>query len=170
MSEEKKLKFKCSVCGQEGHNKRTCPTTKADRILEIKKEVKQEPQIIYALEYAEDNGDDVHRNTTLYASLDGLVNGIEKLIRGVQEDLCVDEDELSDSEEKYPPSYAKELFYYSHHESMKNVPTPTKEFVEKVLAKKYDHLDGLILKVGHEIGGAAGFACEISVHKKTLNP
>lgn len=170
MSEEKKLKFKCSVCGQEGHNKRTCPSTKADRLLGTKKEVKQELQIIYALEYSEDNGDDVHRTTTLYASLDGLMNGIEKLIRGVQEDLCVDEDEISDSEDFDPPSYAKKLFYYSHHETMKDVPIPTREFVEKTLNEKRNELDGLIIKIGHELGGAACFGCEISVRKQTLNP
>ena len=168
MSEQKKL-IKCGSCGKEGHNKRTCPT-KSESVLEVKKEVKQEPQIIYALEYAEDNGDIVYRNTTLYASLDGLVSGIEKLILGVQENFCSEDDELSDSEDDDPPSFVKDIFYYTHHESMKNVPLPTKGFVEKVLGKKNDCLNGLVIKVGTTLGGASCFACEISVHTKTLNP
>lgn len=170
MSEQKKA-IKCGVCGQEGHNKRTCPTAKPERVLEVKTEVKQEPQIIYALEYADDNGDEVFRNTTLYASLDGLMTGIEKLIRGVQTDLFTDEDELSDTEDEDPPSYAKDLFYYTHHESMKNVPIPTREYVESVLNNtKRRHLDGMIVKVGSVLGGSACFGCEISVRKQTLNP
>jgi hypothetical protein len=128
-------------------------------------------QIIYALEYAEDNGDTVQRTTTLYASLDGLVEGIEKLIRGVQEDLCTDEDELSDTEDDDSSCY-KDLFYYTHHESMKEVPIPTREYVEEVLnnKKRLRGLNGMIIKVGNRLGGAGGFACEISVQKKTLNP
>lgn len=130
-------------------------------------------QIIYALEYAEDNGDTVQRTTTLYASLDGLVEGIEKLIRGVQTDLCTDEDELSDTEDEDDNSSCyKDLFYYTHHESMKEVPIPTREYVEEVLnnKKRLRGLNGLIIKVGSSLGGAAGFSCEISVQKKTLNP
>lgn len=170
MSEQKKL-IKCGACGQEGHNKRTCSTKKSEQALEVKTEVKQGPQIIYALEFAEDTGDEVFRNTTLYASLDGLVIGIEKLIRGVQTDLCTEDDEVSDGEDTDPPSYVKELFYYTHHESMKNVPIPTREYVESVLNNtKRRHLNGMIVKVGSRLGGSSCFGCEISVRKQTLNP
>jgi hypothetical protein len=169
MSEQKK-QVKCGGCGQLGHNKRTCPSGKEVKP-ETKPEIKLEPQIIYALEYADDNGDEVHRSTTLYASLDGLLNGIEKLIRNVQTDLCTDEDELSDTEDDDPPYYKDKLFYYTHHESMKEVPIPTREYVESVLSKKgYDSMDGMIIKVGSTLGGAACFGCEISVRRKTLNP
>jgi len=167
MSEPKKnLKFKCGACGQEGHNKRTCPTTKAERLLEPKPEVKQEPQVIYALEFADDNGNSVYRNTKLYASLDGLLKGIDNIIKEIQEDH-----DDSDDDEK-PPGYAKELFYYAGSTNLKSIPTPTREYLESVLnaGPKRSHLNGLIIKIGPELGGAATFACEISIHKKMLNP
>lgn len=169
MSEQKKqLKFKCSVCSQEGHNKRTCPTTKAERLLEPKPEVKQEPQIIYALEVAEDNGNSVYRSTVLYASLDGLLNGLDKIVKGFQEDY----DDLDDEDDEKPPGYAKELFYYGEATNLKDIPTPTREYLESILnaGSRRSHLNGLIIKIGKELGGATNFACEISIRKQTLNP
>jgi hypothetical protein len=172
MSEPKKnLKFKCSVCGQEGHNKRTCPTTKAERLLEPKPEVKQEPQVIYALEFAEDNGDSVYRNTKLYASLSGLMNGLRELMTQLAE--LHEDDELSEDDESLEKAKVyDDVFYFKDTSVFKDVPIPAKEDVEQILNRegKYKYSDGLMIKIGSELGGATCFACEISVHKKTLNP
>ena len=165
--QETKKARKCGNCGQEGHTKRKCPK------LEVKPEIKAEPQTIYALTYKEDNGDSVYEHVTLYASIDGLVRGIEQTIVNNRADLCHEDDEHDEDKDDYDiPDYANKLFYYTNQESLKDVPIPTKEYVESVVAagSNRDHLDGLIIKVGHELGGAAGFACEISIHKKKLNP
>lgn len=171
MSEQKKS-IKCGTCGQEGHNKRTCPTTKKEVVLEVKAEVKQELQIIYALEFAEDNGDSVYRNTTLYASMDGLMKGIHQLMDELEECHGSDESEAEEDEDAYERSKVyRELLYYKDTEVFKSVPRPTKEYIESVLDnKRRSYLGGLIIKIGSTLGGASGFACEISVNTKTLNP
>lgn len=166
MSETQPKKIrKCGNCGQEGHDKRKCPK------VEVKPEIKVEPQTIYALTYKEDNGDSVSDYVTLYASIDGLVAGIGKMIQGTREDLCHDDDD-DEPDTAVVPSHYKPLFYYTEQETLKNVPIPTKEYVESVLNAGYNrsHLDGLIIKVGRDLGGSSCFGCEISVHKKTLNP
>ena len=156
---------KCGNCGQEGHDKRKCPK------VEVKPEIKAEPQTIYTLTFKEDNGDSVHDYVTLYASVDGLVRGIEETIVETRERLCQDDDE-DEPDNTVVPSHYRPLFYYTDQETLKNAPIPTKEYVESVLNAGFEreHLEGLIIKVCRELGGAACFACEISVHKKTLNP
>lgn len=163
-SSQKKTR-KCGNCGQEGHDKRTCQK------VEVKPETKAEPQTIYALQYKEDNGDSVDDCVTLYASIDGLVKGIEDWIVNTRTDLCHKDDDYDEDKDHYDiPCYAKDLFYYTNQESLKDVPIPKKEDVEKVLNSNKYHLKGLLIKVGAELGGSACFACEISVQKKTLNP
>ena len=161
--QSKKIR-KCGNCGKEGHDKRKCPK------VEVKPETKDEPQTIYALTFKDDNGDSVHESVTLYASIEGLVRGIEKMIMQTREDLCHDEDD-DEPDTTVIPSHYKPLFYYTEQETLKNVQIPTKEYVESVLNADYkrSHLDGLIIKVGSDLGGSACFGCEISVHKKMLN-
>lgn len=164
--ENKKVR-KCGNCGHEGHDKRKCPK------VEVKPEIKAEPQTIYVLMYKEDNGDSVHDHITLYASVDGLVRGIEETIVEIRNVLFDDEDDEDDEDDDtIVPSHYRTLLYYTEQETLKNVPIPTKEYVESVLNAGFErqHLDGLIIKVGNELGGAACFGCEISVHKKTLIP
>lgn len=160
---------KCGNCGEAGHDKRKCP--KIENPIEVKSQIQTQPQTIYALECAEDNGDDVDRSTMLYASIDGLVKGIEDWIVNTRTDLCHEDDDYDEDKDHYDiPCYAKDLFYYTNQESLKDVPIPKKEDVEKVLNSNKYHLKGLIIKVGAELGGSPCFACEISVHKKKLNP
>jgi hypothetical protein len=161
---EPKKARKCGNCGKEGHDKRKCPK------VEIPPETKAEPQTIYALICKEDNGDSISEYVSLYASIDGLVKGIEKTIVSTRTDLDQDDDDPPDTT-KVPREY-KDLFYYTEDETLKNAPIPTKEYVESVLnaGSKRSHLNGLILKIGETMGGAAGFGFELAVQKKTVNP
>lgn len=154
---------KCSLCGQEGHNKLKCSSVNAKPA---------EPSTVYGIRVKEDNGDSTSEWTTLYASIDGLMKGLETQIKSIEsESYHEDEDDdEEDDDEEDPPVFVKELYYYTGSEVFKNVPIPTKEYVEKVLSdKRRDYLDGLIIKVG-DIDAACYFACEISVHKLKLNP
>jgi hypothetical protein len=154
---------KCGTCGQEGHDKRKCQK------VEVKPETKDEPQTVYGVLVKEDNGDAVSEWFTLYASLDGLVKGIEKVIRTL-EDGCDNEDE------KEPENQAKEsrryqtLHYYTDEEVFKNISPPSRDYVVNLMTKPSYVDNHLIIKVGDTLGGAACFACEISLFKKTLNP
>jgi hypothetical protein len=94
------------------------------------------------------------------------MDDLQKLHGDDEED---DEDEEEDDD--YATVYKKDLLYYKDTDVFKNVPRPTKEYIEGVLNNPMrGHLEGLIVKIGRELGGAACFACEISVHKKTLYP
>ena len=160
---------KCGNCGQEGHDKRKCPTL-ASKKDEVKPETKDEPQTVYGVLIKEDNGDDVHTWFTLYASLDGLMGGLKKTIDDFTKEH-EDDDDDEDVKNMAPTSkYYKHLFYYNESETFKNVPVPTKEYVEGLLNKKTYLNDTLLIKTGSGIGGSACFACEISVFMKTVNP
>lgn len=155
---------KCSLCGQGGHNKLKCPTLSEKPAVAAPP---AEPQTVYGLRVKENNGDSVSQWTKLYASIDGLMKGLEAQIKGIESYHEDDEDEEDTND---PPSYVKELYYYTGAEVFKNVPIPTKEYIEKVLGNpRRDYLDGLIIQVG-DIHAASYFACEISVHELTLNP
>jgi hypothetical protein len=123
--------------------------------------------IVYGVRVKENNGDSIHELTTLYSSIDGLMKGLEKQIKDIE---SYHED---DEEEDYtddPPVYVNELFYYTGSEVFKNVPVPSKDYIEKILAdKRRTYLDGLIIRVG-DLHGALSFACEISVLKLVVNP
>ena len=124
--------------------------------------------IVYGVRVKENNGDSVREWTTLYSSIDGLMKGLEKQIKDIEN--YHEDDEEEESTDDDPPVYVNELFYYTGSEVFKNVPIPTKEYVEKILAdKRRDYLDGLIIKIG-DIDAAFSFACEISVHKLVVNP
>lgn len=170
MSDDKK-KVKCGTCGQLGHNKRTCPGEKKMPDVEPV-ELNAQHRVVYVLNIAEDNGDSVSRNMSLYASVDALMVGIASLINSLTEEH---EDDDCDNSDHPPPGYASKIHYYSGVEAFKNVPMPAKDVVESVLDDKNyrkalsQGYAGLLVKIGPPLGSADGFGCEISVEKKTLN-
>ena len=149
MAEDKvKKPRKCGTCGEVGHTKRTC------KLDEPPKKTYNYFEYVYAIETEEDNGDSVDKFTTLFKSVDGLMGNLKKIYESYVE-LYGDE-ECTD-----PGELRRGAFIREDCESFKDVPFPTKETVQKIIDNKYDNL---LLKIG-EIGGAAGFACKISVRK-----
>jgi hypothetical protein len=133
---------------------------------------KLENETIYQITVKEDNGDDVSDYYLLYRSIDGLVNGLEEVINNIkkeQEDL-EDEDEEDEEEEENEYSYTKHLLYHTKKESFKDVPIPTKEYIEAFLKNREARwLNGLLVEAG-PMRGAACFACKIYVTEQTLRP
>lgn len=171
MADNKRI-YKCSVCHEIGHNKAKC--TKTEKAPPKAVEEKPQMEFIYVLSQKEDNGDTVQEYDVLYASIDGLMKGIEEMIKSLEEFKEHDEYESEDEdEEEYRDDkyYKGKIHYFNPSESFKELPpVPTKEYVEDLLAKKYDGMNGLLIKIGRTMGGASCFATEISVSKKKLNP
>lgn len=158
---------KCGNCGQEGHDKRKCPGV--EKKVEVKPETKAEPQTVYGVLVREDNGDDVQDFMNLYASIDGLMEGLTKTIQNLNAEHA--DDDLEDEGNKAKTStYFKDLHYYTDVETFKNIPVPTKEFVENLVNTRGYRYNKLLIKVGDdELGRSASYGCELSVFKKTVN-
>jgi hypothetical protein len=172
MADNKRI-YKCSVCHEVGHNKAKCPTQKKEEIAETaapaKVETKPQLETIYQIQVKEDNGDEVQDYNVLYASIDGLMKGLKEVMTNLAE---YNSETYGDEEEEEEDEGDPEgVFYYSTKEYFKDVPVPTKEYIEDFLDnKKIRYMNGLLIKVGSRLGGAASFGCEISVRKIKLNP
>lgn len=176
MAEAKRV-YKCSVCQEAGHNKAKCPTLKTEKAPPKAVEEKPQMEFAYVLKQKEDTGDDVIEHEILYLSMDGLMKGIEQMISSledfVDENDGLDSDEEDEEEEEYKDDkyYKGRIHYYNPSETFHELPpVPTKEYVEELMNKKYDCLNGLLIKIGRSMGGAMCFGTEISVSKKKLNP
>jgi hypothetical protein len=174
MADNKRI-YKCSLCHEVGHNKAKCPTQKKQEIAETaapaKVETKPQLETIYQITVEEDNGDDVSKYYLLYRSIDGLTKGLEKVINNIKEEQVDLENETEEEEEEEDEySYTRHLLYHSKKESFKDVPIPTKEYIEAYLKNRgIRYLNGLIIEAG-SMRGAACFACNIYVTEQTLNP
>ena len=178
MADTKTSYKKCSICKQIGHNKRKCPTQMAEA---APSKVETKPKLekkIYMIAVEQDNGDDVSRYYVFYETIDGLVKGLEEVITNIKEEQKDledeedqdEEDQEDEEEKKHPYSYIRHLLYHSKKESFKDVPIPTKEFIEAFLEKsEVRWMNGLMIEAG-PMRSAACFACNIYVTKQTLRP
>lgn len=122
---------------------------------------------IYVLEAKEDSGMHIHEHMSLYASIDGLMDGIYKLYDMLSEAYSVIEyEEVNDDE--VPDAYLLELHYYNKNPTFKDAPLPTKKYITKRLHVTDNNNKSMILKIGGEFGGHE-FACEIYVYTRSLN-
>lgn len=183
MADKPKRVYKCSVCQEPGHNKAKCPTLKAEKA--APKAVEEKPQMlptIYEIRVKEDNGDSISEYHKSYASIDGLVKGVEKIINQIKdyakeledEDEEEEEDEEDEEEREYETQklkpYRDHCFYFTKHPICKNIPIPTKDYIQEFLNNdRIWFMNGLMIKVG-ELPGMGPFACEIYVTKGDLNP
>lgn len=176
MADNKRI-YKCSLCHEIGHNKAKC----SKKVTESKPKPTAEIQPlreIYEWNMKVDIGNGgVDEYGLVYASIDGLVKGLEECIRETEEEHNhpydseeEEEDEEEEEEEDEYSPYKGKIFYYSEIEKFKNVPIPTKEYIEKFLSEKHHQYDGLLIKIGRYVGGADYFGCEISVSKRKVNP
>lgn len=167
-----KTSYKCSNCKQIGHNKRKCPKQMAESVPAKDETNPKLEKKIYMITVKQDNGDDVSEYYVFYETIDSLVKGLEDVINNIkkeQEDL-EDEEEEEEEEKNNPYSYTRHLLYHSKKESFKDVPIPTKEFIEAFLEKsEVRWINGLIIEAG-PMRSAACFACNIYVTKQTLRP